>query len=127
MRPTAHIIGTRGEWKLTSGDFYGDKAEAMGLQTSQDARFYGITSKFDTPFTNEQSGDLVVQFQVKHPQKLDCGGGYIKLLPSSVNQQSFSGDSPYYIMFGPDVCILRALAQRNRSTVRCTNVLRMLC
>ena len=96
--------GTRGEWKLVPGEFYGHEAEAHGIQTSQDARFYGITSKFDTPFTNEQSGDLVVQFQVKHPQKLDCGGGYIKLLPSSVNQKSFSGDSEYYIMFGPDIC-----------------------
>lgn len=27
--------------------------------------------------------DLVVQFSVKHAQKLDCGGGYIKLLPTS--------------------------------------------
>ncbi len=27
--------------------------------------------------------DLVVQFSVKHAQKLDCGGGYIKLIPTS--------------------------------------------
>jgi len=47
---------------------------------------------------------LVVQYQVKFPQKIDCGGGYIKLLPSTVDQAHFSGDSKYHIMFGPDIC-----------------------
>jgi len=37
-------------------------------------------------------------------KKIDCGGGYIKLLPSGTDQKTFGGDSPYYIMFGPDVC-----------------------
>ena len=27
--------------------------------------------------------DLVLQFSVKHAQKMDCGGGYIKLIPTS--------------------------------------------
>ena len=53
-------------------------------------------------FTNEGK-DLVVQFSVKHEQKLDCGGAYIKLL-GNVDQASFGGDSPYQIMFGPDIC-----------------------
>jgi len=46
----------------------------------------------------------VVQYEVKFPQKIDCGGGYIKLLPSTTDQSNFGGDSPYHIMFGPDVC-----------------------
>jgi calreticulin len=54
------------------------------------------------PFTNENT-DLVLQFSVKHEQKLDCGGAYIKLL-GDIDQASFGGDSPYQIMFGPDVC-----------------------
>lgn len=29
---------------------------------------------------------------------------YIKLLPSSVDQSKFGGDSEYSIMFGPDIC-----------------------
>jgi len=40
---------------------------------------------------------------VKHEQKIDCGGAYIKLTPKS-NQAAFGGDAPYSIMFGPDVC-----------------------
>jgi len=95
--------GTAGEWKLTAGDFYGDAEEGVGIQTGQDARFYAISSKFNEAFSNEDK-DLVVQFQVKHPQKIDCGGGYIKLLPYDVDQKKFSGDSKYYIMFGPDIC-----------------------
>jgi calreticulin len=91
--------GTAGEWKLTAGDFYGDAEEGIGIQTGQDARFYAISSKFNEAFSNEDK-DLVVQFQVKHPQKIDCGGGYIKLLPYDVDQKKFSGDSKYYIMFG---------------------------
>jgi len=38
------------------------------------------------------------------PKKIDCGGGYIKLLGADLDQKDFSGDSPYSIMFGPDVC-----------------------
>jgi calreticulin len=41
---------------------------------------------------------------VKHQQNIDCGGGYIKLFPEGHKAESFSGDSPYNIMFGPDIC-----------------------
>jgi len=41
---------------------------------------------------------------VKHEQKIDCGGGYLKILPSDVDQKNFNGDSQYNIMFGPDIC-----------------------
>jgi calreticulin len=95
--------GTAGQWKVSSGEWYGDKESAAGLQTSQDARFYSISSKFDNEFSSSGK-DLVLQFQIKHPQKIDCGGGYIKLLPSNVDQENFSGDAKYYIMFGPDIC-----------------------
>ena len=33
-----------------------------------------------------------------------CGGGYIKLLPASLDPKEFNGDSEYAIMFGPDRC-----------------------
>jgi len=91
-----------GKWKHTAGPFFGDEQEDKGIQTSQDARFYAISSKFPK-FSNEGK-DLVVQFQVRFPQKIDCGGGYIKLLPSTTDQKNFGGDSPYHIMFGPDIC-----------------------
>merc|ERR1712168_1202782 len=46
----------------------------------------------------------VLQFSVKHEQNVDCGGGYIKLFPSTLDGESMNGDSPYHVMFGPDIC-----------------------
>jgi len=91
-----------GEWKLSAGKFYNDAEKDQGLQTSQDAKFYAISSKFDK-FSNEGK-DLVVQFSVKHEQNIDCGGGYVKLFPSTLKQTEMTGDSEYNIMFGPDIC-----------------------
>uniref|UniRef100_A0AAY5EYU5 Calreticulin n=1 Tax=Electrophorus electricus TaxID=8005 RepID=A0AAY5EYU5_ELEEL len=91
-----------GQLKLTSGNFYGDAETDKGLQTSQDARFYATSARFE-PFSNEGKS-LVIQFTVKHEQKIDCGGGYIKLFPADLDQTNMHGDSQYYIMFGPDIC-----------------------
>jgi len=87
----------------TAGKWYGDAELDQGIQTAKDARFYAISSKFAAPFDNKDK-DLVLQFSVKHEQKIDCGGGYIKLLPASIDQEGFNGDSEYYVMFGPDIC-----------------------
>ncbi|XP_058493767.1 calreticulin 3a [Solea solea] len=91
-----------GEWKLTAGKFYGDAEADKGIQTSQDARFYATSARFE-PFSNEGK-PLVVQFTVKHEQKIDCGGGYVKIFPSDLDQSNMHGDSQYHIMFGPDIC-----------------------
>jgi len=95
--------GQAGQFRVTAGDWYGDAEADKGLQTSQDARFYAATSEMPKEFNNEGK-DLVFQFSVKHQQKIDCGGGYIKLLPPGTDQAHFSGDSTYNIMFGPDIC-----------------------
>jgi len=95
--------GTRGEFGWTAGKYFNDEEADKGLQTSQDARFYAISAKIPEPFSNEGK-DLVLQYSVKHEQNIDCGGGYIKLAPSTINQKSFNGDSEYNIMFGPDIC-----------------------
>merc|ERR1712127_362404 len=91
-----------GKFKWTAGKFYADAEEDKGIQTSQDAHFYGLSAKFDT-FSNDEK-DLVIQFVVKHEQKIDCGGGYLKIFPSGLDQKDMHGDSPYHIMFGPDIC-----------------------
>eukprot|EP00695_Tsukubamonas_globosa_P002248 TRINITY_DN3357_c0_g1_i1.p1 TRINITY_DN3357_c0_g1~~TRINITY_DN3357_c0_g1_i1.p1 ORF type:complete len:160 (+),score=63.09 TRINITY_DN3357_c0_g1_i1:38-517(+) len=92
-----------GKWGWTAGEWYGNKNEDKGLQTSEDARNYAISAKIPTPFTNEGK-DLVIQFSVKHPQGIDCGGGYIKVFPAELDQAKLTGDSQYFIMAGPDVC-----------------------
>ncbi len=90
-----------GEWKWTAGEWHADKND-KGIKTGQDARFYGISAKLSEPFSNKGK-DLVVQMSVKHEQDLDCGGAYIKLL-GDIDQKKFGGDTPYSVMFGPDVC-----------------------
>eukprot|EP00003_Mantamonas_plastica_P002094 TRINITY_DN1154_c0_g2_i1.p1 TRINITY_DN1154_c0_g2~~TRINITY_DN1154_c0_g2_i1.p1 ORF type:complete len:398 (+),score=168.37 TRINITY_DN1154_c0_g2_i1:112-1305(+) len=92
-----------GKWEVTAGKYFQDEVEDAGLQTSQDARNYAISADMNKEFSNEGK-DLVVQFSVKHEQNIDCGGGYIKVLPSGLDQKKFNGDSEYNIMFGPDIC-----------------------
>jgi len=94
-----------GTWKQTAGEWYGD-SDDKGIQTSEDARFYGLSAKLDKSFVSSSDKPLVIQYSVKHEQNLDCGGAYIKLLPGGdkFDAAAFGGDTPYAIMFGPDVC-----------------------
>lgn len=91
-----------GKFELTAGKFFNDEETDKGLKTSQDARFYGLSTKF-TPFSNRDK-PLVIQFSVKHEQNIDCGGGYLKVFDCSLEPKELHGDSPYLVMFGPDIC-----------------------
>jgi len=93
-----------GEWKWTAGKFFDDPEKDKGLQTSQDARFYAISAKFDDNKFSNEGKDLVIQFSVKHEQTIDCGGGYVKVFDCSLDPASLHGESTYKIMFGPDIC-----------------------
>lgn len=90
-----------GTWEQTAGEWYGDEKDT-GIKTAKDARFYGLTAMMDEPFSSDGK-DLVLQYTVKNEQKIDCGGMYIKLA-SAADQAAFGGDTPYQIMFGPDIC-----------------------
>ena len=69
-----------GKFVNTAGKWYGDEND-KGIQTSEDARFYGLSAPLTTPYTSSSDKPLVIQYSVKHEQNLDCGGAYIKLLP----------------------------------------------
>ncbi|PKU71641.1 calreticulin [Dendrobium catenatum] len=90
-----------GEWNHTAGKWSGDPLD-KGIQTTQDLKYYAISAEF--PEFNNKDKTLVFQFSVKHEQKLNCGGGYMKLINGTINQQVFDSDTPYSIMFGPDIC-----------------------
>merc|ERR1711934_748620 len=77
-------------------------ASNLGLKTSQDAKFYGI-SAVTKEFSNKDK-PLVVQYTVKHEQGIDCGGAYLKLGPAPFDGKKFHGETAYNIMFGPDIC-----------------------
>merc|ERR1712023_146850 len=89
-----------GTMKVSAGKFYGDEEAGKGLQTSQDAKFYAISTKMKE--FSSQGKTVVIQFSVKHEQDIDCGGAYLKL--GAFDQAKFEGSSEYNIMFGPDIC-----------------------
>lgn len=94
-----------GGWVQTSGKYYADATD-KGVQTGTDAKFYGMSAKMDKPYNSSDGKDLIIQYTVKHEQKIDCGGAYIKLLPGGddFDSESFGGDTDYGVMFGPDIC-----------------------
>jgi len=47
---------------------------------------------------------LLSNFLWNSLKKIDCGGGYVKVGGSDIDQSKWGGDSPYHIMFGPDIC-----------------------
>jgi len=94
--------GSAGKWEWSAGPFYGDAEHDKGIRTSEDYRFYTASKEF-TEFSSKGK-TLVLQYSVKNPQNIDCGGGYIKILPAGLDQTNFNGDSKYNLMFGPDIC-----------------------
>jgi len=99
---STHKGAEAGKFELSAGKFYGDEKLDQGARTSQDARFYGMSAAF--PPVSNVDKPLVIQFTVKHEQNIDCGGGYIKLFDCKLDQADMHGESPYNIMFGPDIC-----------------------
>jgi len=99
--------GESGEWGLSAGKYFTDETKERGLKTLQDARFYDISAVHEE-FSNKGK-TLVIQLSVKHEQNIDCGGGYVKLVPADTltDQKQFQGgdsETKYNIMFGPDIC-----------------------
>ena len=95
--------GEKGFFLLGTGEFYADAEASKGIMTTEDMRFYTLSAKMDKPFSNEGK-TLVFQYVSRFTQKIDCGGAYLKLMPHDLEQETFNNNSPYYIMFGPDVC-----------------------
>lgn len=60
------------------------------------------------PEFSNKGRTLVLQYQVKHEQDIECGGGYVKLMSGPVNQKHFGGDTPY--RWGSDLVLFIGLA-----------------
>jgi len=89
----------RGLITLSAGKYFTDEVQERGLKTSEDARFYHLTTEF--PEFNNKGKTIVLQYSLKQDQRIDCGGGYVKLHPTGINQKTYDGDSVYNIMFWP--------------------------
>uniref|UniRef100_A0A5S6Q8E2 Calreticulin n=1 Tax=Trichuris muris TaxID=70415 RepID=A0A5S6Q8E2_TRIMR len=93
----------QGRVQVSHGDFYAHPEIDKGLQPMDSFRYYQIARKLDVPF-NTLGKSLVLQYSVKNQRQINCAGAYIKLLPTTTNLSEFSSKTPYYIMFGPDIC-----------------------
>merc|ERR1712046_327194 len=94
--------GTQGKWTTTAGKWFTDEAEDKGIHTSEDSKFYGIATSFDS-FSNDGK-ELIIQYQAKYEKDIECGGGYLKIGPKLDDLTKFGDPTPYNIMFGPDKC-----------------------
>ncbi|KAM0934782.1 putative calreticulin/calnexin, concanavalin A-like lectin/glucanase domain superfamily [Dioscorea sansibarensis] len=91
-----------GVWKHSKSEGHED----YGLLVSEKARKYAIVKELDEPI-NLKDGTIVLQFETRLQNGLECGGAYLKYLhPQGAGwaPKEFSNESPYSIMFGPDKC-----------------------
>jgi calnexin len=65
--------------------------------------FHGISTRLRSPF---DPGDqtLVIQYEVRFQDSLNCSGGYIKLFGAPFDPSSLSNSTDFLLMFGPDIC-----------------------
>ncbi|KAG0525594.1 hypothetical protein BDA96_06G069500 [Sorghum bicolor] len=92
----------QGVWKHAKSDGHED----YGLLVSEKARKYAIIKELDEPVTLKD-GTVVLQFEVRLQNGLECGGAYIKYIrpqDAGWDAKEFDNETPYTIMFGPDKC-----------------------
>ncbi|KAL3417884.1 calnexin precursor (calreticulin family protein) [Phlyctema vagabunda] len=94
-----------GEWAVEEPTVYKGIEGDKGLVVKNAAAHHAISAKFPKKIDNKGK-TLVVQYEVKLQNGLECGGAYMKLLRDNkaLHQDEFSNVSPYVIMFGPDKC-----------------------
>ncbi|KAI0125769.1 putative calcium-binding protein precursor cnx1 [Xylariales sp. AK1849] len=94
-----------GEWSVEEPTVYKGAVGDKGLVVKNAAAHHAISAKFPKKIDNKGK-TLVVQYEVKLQNGLECGGAYLKLLrdTKALHQDEFANTTPYVIMFGPDKC-----------------------
>ncbi|KAG0251772.1 hypothetical protein BG011_007379 [Mortierella polycephala] len=95
-----------GKWNVEEPTVYPGLNGDLGLVTKSPAAHHAISASLSEVIDNKDR-TLVVQYEVKAQNGLECGGAYMKLLaesPEGIKFKEFSSDTPYTIMFGPDKC-----------------------
>lgn len=77
-----------------------EKMIVMGTNTSH----YGISTQFKTPL-RVSNKPLIIQYETRFLNGLECGGAYIKLFGrENFDMERLCNDTKYVVMFGPDRC-----------------------
>ncbi|RKP09627.1 calreticulin [Thamnocephalis sphaerospora] len=96
-----------GEWSVEEPTELPAIEGDAGLVLKSAAKHHALVSKFAEPLDNADN-TLVLQYEVKMQNPIECGGAYIKLLTHQADGKfdpsKFDDKTPYTIMFGPDKC-----------------------
>ncbi|KAF9408628.1 hypothetical protein BGZ94_002245 [Podila epigama] len=95
-----------GKWTVEEPHKFPGLKGDLGLVAKSPAAHHAISASLPEVIDNKDK-TLVVQYEVKAQDGLECGGAYMKLLtdsPEGIKFKEFSNDTPYTIMFGPDKC-----------------------
>ncbi|GBB96714.1 hypothetical protein RclHR1_02810032 [Rhizophagus clarus] len=95
-----------GKWKVEEPNVFPGILGDKGLIVDSRAAHHAISASLNNSLDNTNK-TLVVQYEVKLQNGLECGGAYMKLLTESekgIHAEEFSDKTPYTIMFGPDKC-----------------------
>ncbi|KAK4836622.1 hypothetical protein QYF36_025501 [Acer negundo] len=93
----------KGVWKHSKSEGHDD----YGLVVSQKARKYAIVKELDQILDIKDTEKIVLQYDVRFQNGIQCGGAYLKFLhhqETGWKPRDFDGKTPYSIMFGPDRC-----------------------
>ncbi|KAG9303618.1 hypothetical protein G9A89_018514 [Geosiphon pyriformis] len=100
------IFSYIGKWEVEEPSVFPGIKGDTGLVVKTAAAHHAISAPFANPLDNTDK-TLVIQYEVKLQNGLECGGAYLKLLTESekgIQAEEFSDKTPYTIMFGPDRC-----------------------
>ncbi|KAK0560362.1 calnexin [Tilletia horrida] len=100
------VFSYSGKWEVEEPNVLPGLKGDAGLVAKSEAAQHAISALFDKP-VDPKGKPLVVQYEVKLQNGLQCGGAYLKLLsesPEGIQAKEFSDKTPYTIMFGPDKC-----------------------
>lgn len=78
----------------------------LGLVLKSKAKHSAICKRISKPFHFSNKKPLIVQYEVKFQNPLECGGAYVKLIAQDLSFQldQFHDKTGFSLMFGPDKC-----------------------
>ncbi|KAJ3215289.1 hypothetical protein HDU67_000633 [Dinochytrium kinnereticum] len=99
------LLNYRGEWAIEEPTVLGGFAGDKGLVVKTPAAHHAISALFPKPIDNTGK-TLILSYEVKLQNSLECGGAYMKVLTHNASfvPAKFDDKTPYTIMFGPDRC-----------------------
>jgi len=94
-----------GQWAIESSldsVLDGDR----GLVLKSKAKHHAISARLLRPFRFDEEKPLIIQYEVKFQNALECGGAYAKLLSDEpeMSLDNFFDKTSFSVMFGPDRC-----------------------